>query len=140
MKAINPYYSAEEHGRRMPPQRQHAMPPTDVVDAVKTAQAMSLENWWNLVLAFLLGGFTSAVWTWREAKRQPEWREIVSTFIVTGLVAVLFAAYLMEKIDTRMVVVISILCGFSGDSLIRIVVRGFKAVVSRVAGTQEDPR
>lgn len=110
------------------------MPPEQIAETVRQAQVMTAEHWWNLMLAFLLGGFTSAVWTWREARRRPGWNEIISTFFVTGLLAVAFAAYLIDKIATPMVIVISILCGFSGDSLVRLIVRGFRAVVTRVVG------
>lgn len=136
MNALPLRFSAAPHDRSKGTTA-HAMPPDQIAEAVKTAQqvTMSSDAWYNLGLAFLLGGSVSAVWTWREARRKPQWREIISTFFVSGMIAVAFVSYLLGKIDTPMVIVISILCGFSGDSIIRIAVQLFGAFVSRVMGT-----
>lgn len=131
-------FSAAGPSRRSP-EDTSAMPPDQIAETVKQVQVMTAEHWYNLLLAFMLGGFTSAMWTWREARRKPGWNEIVSTFFVTGLLAVAFAAYLQDQIATPMVIVISILCGFSGDTIIRIAVRGFRAIVSRFFGASLEP-
>jgi ABC-type uncharacterized transport system permease subunit len=132
MRATGLHFSATGNNAGNRKKRMDTMHPEQIVDTVRQAQVMTIDHWWNLLLAFLLGGFTSAMWTWREARRRPHWNEIVSTFFVTGLLAVAFAAYLIDKVETPMVIVISILCGFSGDSLVRLLVRGFRAVATRM--------
>lgn len=100
---------------------------------------MTADGWYNLGLAFLIGGAVSAVWTWREGKRKPKLPEIFSTFLCSGAIAVAIVAYLMGKnITTPMVICISILTGFSGEMIIRILIRAFVGIARRVAGVNPE--
>lgn len=116
--------------------------PVQITNAVNQAQqvAMTADGWWNLGLAFMIGGAVSAVWTWREGKRKPKLPEITSTFLCSGAIAVAIVAYLLGKnIQTPMVVCISILTGFSGEMVIRICIRGFLGMARRIAGVNPEP-
>lgn len=138
MSALPLRYSVADDDSRKTP-RQPKMP-DPITEAVHQAQqaAMTADGWYNLGLAFLIGGAVSAVWTWREGKRKPKGAEIFSTFLCSGAIAVAIVAYLMGKnITTPMVICISILTGFSGEMIIRILIRAFVGIAKRVAGVPD---
>lgn len=147
MKALHLRYSAANRGdeKNICPK----MPP-EFTEAVAEAQnaAMTAQQWLDLAIAAILGGTSSALWTIRSALRDtrrrprfPHWTEIISTALCSALVAVAFAAYFAGKMATPMVIVSSILCGFGGEPLIRIVATGFtmfvKSWISAVAKDKE---
>lgn len=136
MSALPLRYSVADDGRK-PPRQQMPDPITEAVTQAQQA-AMTADGWWNLGLAMVIGGAVSAVWTWREGKRKPKLAEVFSTFLCSGAIAVAIVAYLMGKnITTPMVICISILTGFSGEMVIRILIRAFVGIAKRVAGVPD---
>lgn len=116
--------------------------PDPITEAVRQASQvpMTSDGWYNLALAMVIGGAVSAVWTWREGRRKPRFTEVASTFLCSGAIAVAIVAYLMDKnISVPMVICISILTGFSGEIIIRIIIRGFLEIVQRVFGVKDEP-
>lgn len=104
-------------------------------EAVKIAQQIGITqvDVITLCLAFVLGGFTSAIWTWRLSLvggRQPTVFEIVSSAMVSAIVAFGFAC-LMIYWGVPMIpgMLVSIMCGFSGDSLVRLAIFLFNKLV-----------
>lgn len=108
-------------------------------EAVKLAQQIGITqvDIITLLLAFVLGGFTSAIWTWRMSLvggRQPTIFEIVSSALVSAIVAFGFACLLIYwGVPLLPGMLVSIMCGFSGDSLVRLAIFLFnKVVISNV--------
>src|ERR1022692_2573348 len=64
-----------------------------VTDAVNIK--FSLDVWLPLIISFTLGSFTSALWVWRE-ERQARINEIVSSALVSGMIAAAFIAFLSD--------------------------------------------
>ena len=109
-----------------------------IIDAVSEARNVVMthsEVWWHVIIAFAFGGFTSAIWTWKEARRKPTKGEVFSTFLVSGLIAVVFICLLMKyALPIQLVIAISILSGFSGDIIIRVMARIFVKAATAVFG------
>lgn len=103
------------------------------LESVKAAHATELDatSALRLALSFLLGSFTSAFVTLK-AKELPSVREICSSTILSGIIAVAFGAYLIEHgITTGMLIVVSILCGLGGDVLVRVLAGILPAIVKK---------
>jgi biotin transporter BioY len=106
----------------------------NIAKAIEQAQELKLtaSAVWNLCMAFLLGSFTSAWWTLREGG-SPGWKETTSSCIVSGMVATAIGALLMDYgISPLKLVFVSIMCGFSGDIIIRVAARRFVAFVKKL--------
>lgn len=104
-------------------------------EAVKLAQQIGVTqvDVITLLLAFVLGGFTSAIWTWRMSLvggRKPTIFEIVSSALVSAMVAFGFACLLIYwGVPLIPGMLVSIMCGFSGDSLVRLAIFLFNKLV-----------
>lgn len=105
------------------------MTPDTLQKAAEQAQALSQMNshaLQQLGVSFVLGSFTSAWWTLREGKRRPKAGEVVSSAIVSGMVSLAVVALLLDyNITFGRLVFVSIMCGFGGDVLVRVMARGF---------------
>lgn len=113
-----------------------ADPVTDVVSEAKQV-IMTQYEIWSIAIAFVFGGFTSAIWTWKEAIRKPKRSEIVSTFIVSGLISIVVISLMLRwspGAPMVFVLAISILCGFSGDILVRPMVKALTIFVNALQG------
>lgn len=96
---------------------------TNAVDEAKKVILTEYETW-SMIVAFIFGGLTSAVWTWKEAVRKPRLNEVASTMFVSGMFAVGVVCWLMKyNIPIYQVIAISILVGFAGDIIIRGLIR-----------------
>jgi hypothetical protein len=104
-------------------------------EAVKLAQQIGITqvDVITLGLAFVLGGFTSPIWTWRMSLvggRNPTIFEIVSSALVSAVVAFMFGCGLIYyEIPLMLTLVVSVMCGFSGDSLVRLAIFLFNKIV-----------
>lgn len=108
-----------------------------IADAVKTAKTiLSTEEQWRMAAAFLFGSFTSAIWVLRQNTRHPKIWEITSTALCSGLIAVAVCNLLNSKAELSLAqnIGISILTGFSGDILIRILVERFIKWIAKIFG------
>ena len=87
----------------------------------------------TLGLAFILGGFTSAIWTWRMSLvggRNPTIFEVVSSALVSGVIAFGFGCGLVYYgVPLLPNMLVSVMCGFSGDSLVRLAIFLFNKIV-----------
>lgn len=87
----------------------------------------------TLALAFVLGGFSSAVWTWRMALvggRSPTVFEITSTVLLGGTIAFIFGCILRYwDVPILLTMVVSVLAGMGGDSIARLLLLLFNKVV-----------
>lgn len=113
-----------------------AVPVTDVVSEAKQV-IISQSEIWSIIVAFVFGSFTSAIWTWKEGHRKASAEEIVSTALSSGMLAILFVCLLLRfSPGTPMVLVlaVSILSGFSGDIMVRPAVKWFGLFVARLTG------
>lgn len=113
--------------------------PDPVTDAVVEAKhiIMTQTEFWSIMIAFVFGGFTSAIWTWKEATRKPKISEVVSTFIVSGLITIVVISLMLRwspEAPMLFILAISILCGFSGDILIRPLVKFLAVFVNAISG------
>jgi hypothetical protein len=103
-------------------------------EAVKLAQQIGVTqvDVITLALAFVLGGFTSAIWTWRMSLvggRTPTIFEIVSSAMVSAIVAFGFGCGLIYwGVPLLPTMLVSVMCGFSGDSLVRLAIFLFNKI------------
>lgn len=111
-------------------------PVTEVITEAREL-LMTRTELWSLVVAFVFGGFTSAIWTWKEAVRKPKRSEIASTFIVSGLITMVVISLMLRwspQAPMIYILAISILCGFSGDILVRPLVKFLGVFVNALTG------
>lgn len=105
-----------------------------VTEAVKVWQQIGITqvDVLTLFLAFILGGFTSAIWTWRMSLvggRTPTIFEIVSCAFVSGIVAFGFGCGLIYwGVPLLPTMLVSVMCGFSGDTVVRLAIFLFNKI------------
>lgn len=108
-----------------------------ISEAVKTAKTiLSTEEQWRMAAAFIFGSFTSAIWVLRQNKRKPMLKEVVSTSLMSGFIAIAVCNLLSARSELSLAenIAISILTGFSGDMIVRIVVERFLRYIDRKFG------
>jgi hypothetical protein len=125
---------------------QLGVPPTE---AVKLAQQIGITqvDIITLVSACVLGGFTSAIWTWRMfivGGRKPTVFEICSSALASAMVAFVAACLQLHwGVPFIPGMAISVMCGFSGDSLIRVAILAYKVIVvgtvEKITGVKVNP-
>lgn len=104
---------------------------TSVAKSAKEAESLrlGLDFWTPLLIAFMLGSFTSAFWTLRSGKKA-KWNEATSTILCAGMMSVLFWSLMSDYGMPRgLHIGVSIACGFTGDTLVRIVAQVLVKVV-----------
>lgn len=110
----------------------------EISDAVKVAKSiLSTEEMWRMVSAFVFGSFTSAIWVLRQNTRKPHWGEVTSTALVSGFIAIAVCNLLNSHVSGLSLawnIGISILTGFSGDIIVRIMVDRFLGWIAKVFG------
>jgi predicted membrane channel-forming protein YqfA (hemolysin III family) len=108
-----------------------------IANAVKTAKSiLSTEEQWRMICAFIFGSFTSAIWVLRQNTRSPKVWEITSTALCSGFIAIAVCNLLNSRANLSLAqnIGISILTGFSGDILIRILVERFIKWIAKIFG------
>lgn len=105
-----------------------------VLDAVQEAKQVILTQHeiYKLAIAFMFGSLTSAVWTWKEGKKARA-HEVFSTAVVSGFGAIVWACILNQyNLPTTLLIAVSILTGFSGDIMLRGMVKGAVKIAETV--------